>query len=592
MPSQLNGKRNVAPHAPTQPALPPQRYGGRSGLLASRLQSRCTRHWRLALPGRSPGSLRQPGYRPTSGPSLVLRPCRTRPRGSGRVPLVGLLTMLDPPQRRCARRARRASPRFSSRLSPVSRRRRRRRLDPVVITATREPQALEPQHRRHRRHRRRNDPQQHAPIRSRTCCAASPACSSPATAARARPRATSSAAPSTNSTVVLVDGVRVGSATLGQAEFEALSLAQIDRIEVLRGPASSLYGADARRRRGPDLHAPRRGRAARHAAPRRSAATTRAQGDLGVSGSQGSFDYAVSLAGEKSDGVSAIRPGDVFGTFNPDDDGFSRNSGRLRLGFTPAAGPSHRRQPARDPPRTRSTTRPSSTPQFNPDPSPDFRNRLKTRVAALDYRGAVTGSWTTTVQLGHSVDDVEERRHHDHPLQDRARPGDLAERARARARPAARARLRAPATSVPAAMPSPSRRSGTTTRSCRLLGPLRRDRRPGRRAPRRQLGLRRQHHRPDRPELRADARAEAAGARRHDASARRPSTTCSIPDYGIPPGTPGFEIKPEEGRSFEIGASWESGETRLSITAYYNKIRQSTQPERRTGNINRNITYC
>ena len=50
---------------------------------------------------------------------------------------------------------------------------------------------------------------------------------------------------STNSTVVLVDGVRVGSATLGQAEFEAFSLAQIERIEVLRGPASSLYGADA-----------------------------------------------------------------------------------------------------------------------------------------------------------------------------------------------------------------------------------------------------------------------------------------------------------------------------------------------------------
>ena len=50
---------------------------------------------------------------------------------------------------------------------------------------------------------------------------------------------------STNSTVVLVDGVRVGSATLGQAEFEALSLAQIERIEILRGPASSLYGADA-----------------------------------------------------------------------------------------------------------------------------------------------------------------------------------------------------------------------------------------------------------------------------------------------------------------------------------------------------------
>ncbi|MDP0978136.1 TonB-dependent receptor, partial [Klebsiella pneumoniae] len=48
----------------------------------------------------------------------------------------------------------------------------------------------------------------------------------------------------TSSTIVLVDGVRVGSATLGQAEFESMSLANIDRIEVLRGPASSLYGAD------------------------------------------------------------------------------------------------------------------------------------------------------------------------------------------------------------------------------------------------------------------------------------------------------------------------------------------------------------
>jgi len=48
-----------------------------------------------------------------------------------------------------------------------------------------------------------------------------------------------------NTTVVLIDGVRVGSATLGQVEFESIGLAQIDHIEILRGPASSLYGADA-----------------------------------------------------------------------------------------------------------------------------------------------------------------------------------------------------------------------------------------------------------------------------------------------------------------------------------------------------------
>lgn len=45
--------------------------------------------------------------------------------------------------------------------------------------------------------------------------------------------------------VVLVDGIRINSATLGTTSFENIPLAQIERIEILRGPASSLYGADA-----------------------------------------------------------------------------------------------------------------------------------------------------------------------------------------------------------------------------------------------------------------------------------------------------------------------------------------------------------
>jgi vitamin B12 transporter len=46
-------------------------------------------------------------------------------------------------------------------------------------------------------------------------------------------------------TLLLVDGVRVGSATLGIAPFEIIPLEQIDRIEVVRGPRSTLYGSDA-----------------------------------------------------------------------------------------------------------------------------------------------------------------------------------------------------------------------------------------------------------------------------------------------------------------------------------------------------------
>lgn len=43
----------------------------------------------------------------------------------------------------------------------------------------------------------------------------------------------------------LVDGVRIGSATLGTASLSAISTSLIERVEIIRGPKSNLYGADA-----------------------------------------------------------------------------------------------------------------------------------------------------------------------------------------------------------------------------------------------------------------------------------------------------------------------------------------------------------
>lgn len=45
--------------------------------------------------------------------------------------------------------------------------------------------------------------------------------------------------------LVLVDGIRIGSATTGTAAFQDIPVAQIERIEIVRGPRASLYGSEA-----------------------------------------------------------------------------------------------------------------------------------------------------------------------------------------------------------------------------------------------------------------------------------------------------------------------------------------------------------
>jgi vitamin B12 transporter len=45
--------------------------------------------------------------------------------------------------------------------------------------------------------------------------------------------------------LVLIDGIKIGAATTGSAAWEQLPVEQIDHIEIVRGPTSSLYGSEA-----------------------------------------------------------------------------------------------------------------------------------------------------------------------------------------------------------------------------------------------------------------------------------------------------------------------------------------------------------
>ena len=208
--------------------------------------------------------------------------------------------------------------------------------------------------------------------------------------------------------LVLVDGVRVGSATLGYAAVEALALSQVERVEVLRGPGSSIYGADAvggvvnlitRRGTGP---AQIDGRVAVGGYGSSEASA----GVRGATGANGAFDYAAVLASERSKGVSALRPGDPFGNHNPDRDGYQLDAAQLRLGLKPLAG--HRVGLSLLSSKLNSQYDASEflPPTYAQNAAPDFRTRLRTDVAALDWRGEIATGLVGSARASRSVDDA------------------------------------------------------------------------------------------------------------------------------------------------------------------------------------------
>jgi len=206
-------------------------------------------------------------------------------------------------------------------------------------------------------------------------------------------------------TIVLVDGVRIGSATLGFAQIDGLSLAQVERIEVLRGPGSSLYGADAVggvvqvfTRQGPQ-------RPGLQAAVAAGGYGSR-EASLTAGGRAGPWDLTVSAGHERSRGVSAVRPNDRFGNHHPDADGYSLDSAQARVGI--ALAPGHRiglllMRSRLDAQYDGSEYLP---PAYAPDNSGDFRNRLATDVAALDWQGAIRPGLSASARASHSVDDL------------------------------------------------------------------------------------------------------------------------------------------------------------------------------------------
>lgn len=133
-------------------------------------------------------------------------------------------------------------------------------------------------------------------------------------------------------TIVFVDGVRYSTQELqGGANWAALPLAQIERIEIVRGPAAAIYGSDAMggvvqifTRKGKD-GAPLPYAELGFGSYRSSKALA------GLTGGVNGLTYAINLADERSHGWD-VYPGNAY-TPNPDKDGYANSSASVNLGY-------------------------------------------------------------------------------------------------------------------------------------------------------------------------------------------------------------------------------------------------------------------
>ena len=135
--------------------------------------------------------------------------------------------------------------------------------------------------------------------------------------------------------LVLIDGVKVGSATAGTTAFEHLPLSQIERIEIVRGPRSSLYGSEAIGGVIQIFTRQGKGKKPRVELSAGMGEDSTYEFTAGVSGSIKDNWYSFYANNLQTDGFNAYNGSTSFfgpPTFEPDADGYKNTSYGINLG--------------------------------------------------------------------------------------------------------------------------------------------------------------------------------------------------------------------------------------------------------------------
>lgn len=197
----------------------------------------------------------------------------------------------------------------------------------------------------------------------------------------------------TRHTAVYIDGVPVDSQSTGGAAWEQIPLDQIERIEVLRGPAAAVYGSDAVA--GVVQLFTKRGKgAARPTAALTVGSYNTVQARAGISGSNDALDYALSAGHGRSSGFDART---AAAGHNTDKDSWKRSSVQGRIGFQLSAA---QRVDA-------SLLATNLRSGYDSSATADDQNLHTLRTGSLAWEGRWSAGATTRAQVGQTASTYE-----------------------------------------------------------------------------------------------------------------------------------------------------------------------------------------
>jgi vitamin B12 transporter len=194
-------------------------------------------------------------------------------------------------------------------------------------------------------------------------------------------------------TLVLIDGVRMSSSSAGATTLAAIPLDQVERIEVLRGPASSLYGADAI---GGVIQVFTRKGGGAVSANASAGYGTYNTWDVkgGVAGSTGPVTFALQAAAKESNGFNTITNPANF-LYNPDTDGYTNQSVSASASVTFAPDQEARAQYFRS----------RLNNQFDGSPNFDDRTITTAEMWQVQSRNRLASFWVSQLTAAQGIDD-------------------------------------------------------------------------------------------------------------------------------------------------------------------------------------------